>query len=340
MKPIIKAIDVQYCTLQCPDLDIQEQFLIHFGMHTVEKNEDTLIMRGEGPKPFIEICKKGERKFLGSAFLAASMDDLEKISKSDAFSEIEKLSTPGGGFVSKGIDPDGINIEVVFGIDDRADFKEINPYPNNEGTNSNRVNELKRYEKGKYPRILRFAHYGINVKDVAASLGWYNKHLGIIPSDKLWLGEPNNPETPLNGIFARLDKGKIPTDHHSIFFLDANMISQGKSGLNHVSFEMLSIDDVFRGHEILQKTKEQFDYELEWGVGRHYQGSQVFDYWRNPFKQTHEHQTDGDVLDNTVPHNDLDLTKGEGGGLPEDGPGPSQWGPSINFTTFGDERGL
>ena len=35
MSPVIKAIDVQYCTLQCPDLDIQEQFLIHFGMHTV-----------------------------------------------------------------------------------------------------------------------------------------------------------------------------------------------------------------------------------------------------------------------------------------------------------------
>ena len=340
MKPIIKAVDVQYCTLQCPDLDIQEQFLIHFGMHTVEKNEDILIMRGEGPKPFIEICKKGERKFLGAAFLASSMEDLEKISKTDAFSEIEKLSTPGGGFISKGKDPDGIDVEVVFGIDDRSDFKEINPYPNNEGTNSNRVNELKRYQKGQYPRILRFAHYGINVTNVAASLDWYNKYLGIIPSDKLWVGEPNNPETPLNGIFARLDKGKIPADHHSIFFLNAHMISQGKTGLNHVSFEMLSIDDVFSGHEILQKTKEEFDYELEWGVGRHYQGSQVFDYWRNPFKQTHEHQTDGDVLDNSVPHNDLDLTKGEGGGLPEDGPGASQWGPSINFATFGDERGL
>ena len=42
--PIIKAQDVQYCTLQCPDLDIQEQFLIHFGMHTVKKTEDMLLM--------------------------------------------------------------------------------------------------------------------------------------------------------------------------------------------------------------------------------------------------------------------------------------------------------
>ena len=53
--PIIKAQDVQYCTLQCPDLDIQEQFLIHFGMHTVEKTEDMLLMKGDGNLSLIHI---------------------------------------------------------------------------------------------------------------------------------------------------------------------------------------------------------------------------------------------------------------------------------------------
>ena len=60
----IKVKEVAYPTLQCPDLDIQEQFLIHFGMHTVQKTEDTLLMRGEGPQQFIEVCKKGEKKFI------------------------------------------------------------------------------------------------------------------------------------------------------------------------------------------------------------------------------------------------------------------------------------
>ena len=41
---IIKATDVAYPTLQCPDLDIQEQFLIHFGMHTVLKTDDTFLL--------------------------------------------------------------------------------------------------------------------------------------------------------------------------------------------------------------------------------------------------------------------------------------------------------
>ena len=93
MEPIIKAKDVQYCTLQCPDLDVQEQFLIHFGMHTVEKTEDLLLMRGEGPQPFIEKCVKGDKKFVSATFVAASKEDLEKLSNSDDFSDIEELST-------------------------------------------------------------------------------------------------------------------------------------------------------------------------------------------------------------------------------------------------------
>ena len=102
---------------------------------------------------------------------------------------------------------------------------------------------------------------------------------------------------------------------------------------------MLNIDDVFMGHEILQQKKDEFDYELEWGVGRHYQGSQIFDYWRSPFKQTHEHQTDGDLLDNSISCNDINMIENTGG-MPGDDPGPSQWGPPINLGTFGDKRGI
>ena len=332
--PVIKATAVQYCTLQCPDLDIQEQFLIHFGMHTVEKTDDLLIMRGDGPQPFIEVCKKGEKKFLGATYVAESMEDLEKISKTEAFSDIEELKTPGGGYISRGKDPDGIGVDVCFGIKDRDEYEPLIPLASNEGGQVNRMNQRKRYVKGDLPTIVRFAHYGINTNDIPAALEWYNEHLGIIATDKLFQGDPKNPESPLMGIFARLDKGSEPADHHTIFWLPA-MLSEGKPGLNHVSFEMLQIDDVLRGHEILQRVKDEFDYELEWGVGRHYQGAQVFDYWRSPFKQTREHQTDGDYFDNTFPPNEVNVTED---GLESDGPGPSQWGPDINFDTFGDIR--
>jgi hypothetical protein len=35
----------------------------------------------------------------------------------------------------------------------------------------------------------------------------------------------------------------------------------------------------------------------EWGVGRHYLGSQIFDYWSDPWGHTVEHWTDGDLMD-------------------------------------------
>ena len=256
--PVIKATAVQYCTLQCPDLDIQEQFLIHFGMHTVEKTDDLLIMRGDGPQPFIEVCKKGEKKFLGATYVAESMEDLEKISKTEAFSDIEELKTPGGGYISRGKDLDGIGVDVCFGIKDRDEYEPLVPLASNEGGQVNRMNQRKRYVKGDLPTIVRFAHYGINTNDIPAALEWYNEHLGIIATDKLFQGDPKNPESPLMGIFARLDKGSEPADHHTIFWLPA-MLSEGKPGLNHVSFEMLQIDDVLRGHEILQRVKDEFD---------------------------------------------------------------------------------
>ena len=33
-----------------------------------------------------------------------------------------------------------------------------------------------------------------------------------------------------------------------------------------------------------------------WGVGRHLLGSQVFDYWRDPWGNILEHWTDGDLF--------------------------------------------
>jgi|TARA_A200000113_G_scaffold224867_2_gene243903 hypothetical protein len=332
--PIIKAQDVQYCTLQCPDLDIQEQFLIHFGMHTVEKTEDMLLMKGDGNQPFIEKIIKGDKKFVSISFVASSMDDLKKISQTEAFSDIEELTTPGGGFVSKGTDLDGFGVEVVFGIEELKNFS-AETIPTNEGRVINRRNQMKRFLKGSSPRILRFAHCGLNAIDPLESFNWYHEHLGLLASDKLFVGDPKDPATPLQGIFSRLDKGAEPADHHTIFFLSAPMLSEGIPVMNHVSFEMFNIDDVFTGREMLEANKEEFNYFQEWGIGRHYQGSQLFDYWRNPFGQTHEHQTDGDMFDNTFPTRELNVTVDEAGLGKE--MAESQWGPAIS-NTFGDKE--
>jgi hypothetical protein len=55
---------------------------------------------------------------------------------------------------------------------------------------------------------------------------------------------------------------------------------------------VVDLDDLMLGHERLKAAGRR----PEWGVGRHILGSQVFDYWRDPFGHTLEHWTDGDLF--------------------------------------------
>jgi hypothetical protein len=90
------------------------------------------------------------------------------------------------------------------------------------------------------------------------------------------------------GSFNRLDRGNTFVDHH-VFFCVRNE----RAGLNHLSFEVADIDDVFTGHEHLQKLGK---YEHMWGIGRHLLGSQIYDYWSDPWGRVHEHWSDTDRL--------------------------------------------
>ena len=186
MDPIIKVDDMAYATLQVPDLDKQEKFLIDFGMKRVMRTETTLYMRGDGPQPFVHVSKLGQQKFLGNTFYACSMQDLESLAATEPFSDINEMTSPGGGFETSAIDPDGIGVNVVFGIQPRAVESDLNAIEFNVGgverENFRRINQIKRFEKGAYPRIKRYAHCGINVMDLEKSLAWYHQYLGIIAS--------------------------------------------------------------------------------------------------------------------------------------------------------------
>ena len=93
---------------------------------------------------------------------------------------------------------------------------------------------------------------------------------------------------------GRLDRGDNFVDHHAFF-----CIRSDKAGLNHLSYEAADIDDIMIGHEHLNGK----GYEHFWGIGRHSLGSQVYDYWGDPWGRVHEHWADTDVLTASVPPN-------------------------------------
>ena len=94
--------------------------------------------------------------------------------------------------------------------------------------------------------------------------------------------------------------------------------------LSHVSYEVSSLDDVWKGHMQL-KTKAEFKnerYEIAWGVGRHVLGSHIYDYWHDPYGHVHEHMSDGDRITRSFGQR-IHSLKGLGPN------GHNQWGPTV-----------
>ncbi len=155
--------------------------------------------------------------------------------------------------------------------------------PLNDAYTTPRLNAPKRLAKGP-AHVKRLGHCVLNVKNFRESEAWYKSRFGLITSDEINVG---SPEQAL-GAFLRCDRGSIPSDHHTMFLLGT-----GKPGFNHAAFEVADFDDLMCGHDWLKEKGRRH----EWGVGRHLLGSQIFDYWRDPWGHTVEHWTDGDLLD-------------------------------------------
>ena len=117
---------------------------------------------------------------------------------------------------------------------------------------------------------------------------WYQTVLGLLASDIV----PLEDQSDLLMSFLRLDQGNRAVDHH-VFQIFKGPARQ----LHHISFEVLDIDDLQMGHRTLHAK----GYQHVWGIGRHLQGSQIFDYWLDPFGMMYEHWIDSDVLDASMP---------------------------------------
>jgi catechol 2,3-dioxygenase-like lactoylglutathione lyase family enzyme len=282
--PHIKATDMAYARLRAPDLDLMEEFLTRFGMTRSERTPNALYMRGSDPAHHIHVTEKGEPKFVGFAYDAASEDDLARIAGAPGASGIESLDEPGGGKRVRLTEPNGYQIEVVHGI---AALPELRPQPRQKLNTGEeplaRPGELMRLPRGP-SHVKRIGHGVLMTPKFQETVAWFRDTLGFVCSDDIYAGEQDN----LIGSFNRCDRGDAFVDHHVLFCL-----RNEKTGLNHISFEVEDIDDVAMGHDYLA----QFGiYEHMWGLGRHLLGSQVYDYWADPWGRVHEHWADSDRL--------------------------------------------
>lgn len=175
----------------------------------------------------------------------------------------------------------------------------------NDASEKPRRNELLRVGGGP-SQVLRIGHCVLNVTDFRVSEAWYKSRFGFVTSDEIFLGDPSLAI----GAFMRCDRGDTPSDHHTLF-----LMGTGTPKFNHAAFEVAGLDDLMSGNAYLAAKERQH----EWGVGRHFLGSQIFDYWRDPWGHAVEHWTDGDLLDTAWGSRQTSVDELVG----------TQWGPAL-----------
>ena len=287
--PIIKATALAYVRVQVEDLEASERFFNKFGLITRERTVDRLYLAGTGSEHHLVIAHAGSPKMLAAAFEVANMRDLERASAMIAgASGVLPLSDAGGGFHVTLPDADGNMIELVHGITECAPVAVLDPPELNTAIHPNRRRNQIVRPAFSPSRVARLGHVVFKTPSIETLVQWYAETIGFLDSDDV--AHEKGEELIMS--FVRLDRGHHYVDHHVMQFLKGE-----RNHINHISFEVQDLDDLYMGHDALADA----GYRHVWGIGRHLQGSQIFDYWLDPHGVMYEHWTDSDRFDASVP---------------------------------------
>lgn len=280
--PTVKVTALAHLIFERPDLALAERFLSDFGLKPCSKLDDALFLRGAGTAPYCyRVHRAAKAGFVGLGFTVGSRADLEKLARLPGASAITPLTYPGGGECVTLSDPSGFRVEVIHGQTPVEALPHRGPIHFNSAGNSLRVNDTQR-PPAQPPEVIRLGHCVIEVAEYQATSAWYTEHLGLIPSDVQVLPDGSPAVT-----FFRLDLGDQPADHHTL------AMAQGFMPLySHSAFEVIDADAVGMGQRVLRER----GWKHAWGIGRHILGSQIFDYWSDPWGSKHEHYCDGDLF--------------------------------------------
>jgi catechol 2,3-dioxygenase-like lactoylglutathione lyase family enzyme len=113
----------------------------------------------------------------------------------------------------------------------------------------------------------KIGHIVINVRDVARSAEFYTQVLGFQISDVY-------PDEMVPGGMAFL---RCNTDHHGIALVGSMQDAADNVELNHIAFEVPSLDDVIRARNHLERHQVPIDF-----AGRRRAGCQIAVEFRDP----------------------------------------------------------
>jgi catechol 2,3-dioxygenase-like lactoylglutathione lyase family enzyme len=285
---MIKVRDIAYVRYQVPNLETQSAFLRDFGLIEQHRSDDSLQMATYGGGYPAWIGHRGENRALGVGFIVDTRRDLETIAAHFGVA-VHANDELGHGFIVTIQDPDGFRIDLLHGGEIVALRPVRAALTLNASGRRMRQGETNRVEAGP-SRVVRLGHVVLKTRDFPAMLRFYQDVLGFKVSDSYYAQKPDATVAA----FMHCDRGRAFTDHHTIALIG---LGSKEPAFDHCAFEVIDWDDLASGNRFLA----QRGHRHSWGIGRHVQGSQIFDYWRDPFGNKIEHWTDGDLVNEETP---------------------------------------
>lgn len=310
--PVIKVTDLAWLEFEKPDLARAEAFARAFGFVIALRTGNELHLRGTGAGAPCVIIRRGPAtRFVGTAFMAADTSDLRTLASATGARVRELPETIGGHRVDL-TDPSGLPVSVVAGTHPLPALPTQVPHKLNFEV-AQRINETQRPPR-EPARVERLGHLVLQSTTYLAALNWYLDTLGMIVSDFLYFDGQRDRGPVMS--FIRCDRGMAPADHHTL------AIALGPDNRYvHSAYQVCDLDALAAGGQYLG----DLGYRRSWGIGRHIQGSQLFDYWRDPDGFMVEHFADGDLFDCSL----------EPGWAPFTASGLAQWGPPVSGDFLG-----
>ena len=287
--PIIKVHDIAWLEFEKPDLARAEEFARAFGFITALRTNDELLLRGsDAGTPCLAIRRGPHARFIGPTFAAADKSDVQRLADATGGS-VRPLPETLGGVAIDLLDPSGVTVRVASGTHQLEALPAQDPHQFNFGhevvAGQRHSATAARAGPGTAAGARGVANH--QVPRIARTGIWITS--GMIVSDfhllprpaRPWASDELHPMRPWRG----------PADHHTL------ALALGPTNRYiHSAYQVSDIDAMAAGGRYLADR----GYHRSWGIGRHVQGSQIFDYWRDPDGFLVEHFSDGDMFDATL----------------------------------------
>lgn len=285
---MIAVRDIAYVRYQVPDLDAQEEFLNDFGLRLHSRSATLLQMASNNGGYPAYIAELGPAKALGAGYKVDSVELLHQVAEKFG-KEVRANDELGAGWIVTLTDPDGMRVDLLSGgfVVEPQEVRSALQLNTAQGRRrlgvTNRVTVQPSH-------VMRLGHVVLKTVNFDAMYAFYHDVLGLRVSDSYFVDTEENTAVT----FMHCGLGEEYTDHHTVALLN---MGAKEPGFDHCAFEVLDWDDLSCGNQFLTQQGRRHS----WGIGRHVQGSQIFDYWLDPVGNKVEHWTDGDLVNDSVP---------------------------------------